>query len=300
VNGWEDVIARTHAFADAGADLVFVDGIRTRDDLTTYANELVKAGLPCLYNGAFDPTEIERLGFKVQILAGLALGAVHNATTAAMNAWREVQSPQPGRFDGRSRPTSAHARQPPETTASDQPMPVVYDGFTALVAEHAGFSACAVSLDGVAAQLGSDPALVDIADAAAQVRYIVDAVSIPVFAEAPPGLVDAPRVAHCVAQFEAAGAAGVYLDVSDPAQHAALDARTSKGFAIVAKSKMHFAVDALAESIGAVRDALARTRNAETPNARDRLKFDEITSLLKLDDVYALEARYATAATKGP
>jgi len=92
VNGWDDVIARTRAFVDAGADLVFVDGIRTRDDLATYANELVKAGLPCVYNGAFDPTEVERLGFKVQILAGLALAAVHNATTAAMDALRDTGS----------------------------------------------------------------------------------------------------------------------------------------------------------------------------------------------------------------
>jgi 2-methylisocitrate lyase-like PEP mutase family enzyme len=92
VNGWDDVIARTRAFADAGADLVFVDGIRTRDDLTTYANELVKTGLPCLYNGALDSAEAERLGFKIQILAGLALGAVHNATTAAMEALRDTGS----------------------------------------------------------------------------------------------------------------------------------------------------------------------------------------------------------------
>jgi len=92
VNGWEDVVERTRAFVDVGADLVLVDGIRTRDDLTTYANELVKAGLPCLYNGAFDPHEVERLGFKVQILAGLALAAVHNATTAAMRALGETGS----------------------------------------------------------------------------------------------------------------------------------------------------------------------------------------------------------------
>src|SRR4030095_7543400 len=55
VNGGGGVMAGGRAFVDAGADLVFVDGIRTRDDLTTYTNELVKAGLPCLYNGAFDP-----------------------------------------------------------------------------------------------------------------------------------------------------------------------------------------------------------------------------------------------------
>src|SRR4030095_13620425 len=92
VNGWDDVIARARAFIDAGADLVFVARTRTRDDLTTYANELVKAGLRCLYNGAFDPAEVERLGFRVQILAGVALAAVHNERTAAMHKPRHDAS----------------------------------------------------------------------------------------------------------------------------------------------------------------------------------------------------------------
>jgi 2-methylisocitrate lyase-like PEP mutase family enzyme len=277
VNGWEDVIARTRAFVEAGADLVFVDGIRTREDLATYANELVKAGLPCVYNGAFDPKEVERLGFKAQILAGLALGAVHNATSAAMGEWR------------------AHSRVAP--SASSDVMPLVYDGLTALIAQRAGFRACAVSIDGVAAQLGIDASLVGIADAAAHVRYVADAVSIPVFAEAPRGLEDARHVAHCVAQFEAAGAAGLYLDVAAPLHRAALDARSNPDFAIVARDDMRFAGDSHKGSLTAVRDALARVRNGDRPSSRDQLKFDELTSLLGLDDVYALEARYAVDTT---
>ena len=246
VNGWEDAIARCRAFVDAGADLVFVDGIRTRDDLTTYANELAKAGLPCLYNGAFDPKEVERLGFAVQILAGVALAAVHNAATAAMQTWRNDRGTPPRRA-----------------------MPLVYDGLTALIAQRAGFDACAVSIDGTAAVLGIDPAFVGIAEATANVRYIADALSIPVYAEAPPGL-DTGRAAHCAAQFEAAGAAGLYR-AGDP----------------------NVAGDSLALSLGAVRDALARVRRGARPTARDQLKFDELTTLLGLDDVYALEARYA-------
>ena len=93
VNGWEDVIVRVGAYRDAGADLVFVDGIRTRDDLDTYSRELAMVGFPCLYNGTLaDPEEVERLGFKVQILAGLALGAVYSSATAAMTALRESGS----------------------------------------------------------------------------------------------------------------------------------------------------------------------------------------------------------------
>jgi 2-methylisocitrate lyase-like PEP mutase family enzyme len=89
VNGWDDVIVRARAYRDAGADLIFVDGIRTRDDLDTYSNVLAQAGFACLYNGALaEPDEVERLGFKVQILAGLALGAVYRSATDGMAALR--------------------------------------------------------------------------------------------------------------------------------------------------------------------------------------------------------------------
>ncbi len=85
VNGWDDVVARVHAFREAGADLVFVDGIRRRRDLDDYVQQVVERGLPCLYNGALvGAGEAAEMGFKVQILAGLALGAVYQATTTAM------------------------------------------------------------------------------------------------------------------------------------------------------------------------------------------------------------------------
>ena len=66
VNGWEDVIRRCRAYREAGADMVFVDGIRTREDLATYARELTN--IPALYNGAMLPVaELATLGFKVTI-----------------------------------------------------------------------------------------------------------------------------------------------------------------------------------------------------------------------------------------
>jgi 2-methylisocitrate lyase-like PEP mutase family enzyme len=66
VNGWEDVVRRCHAYREAGADLIFVDGIRTLDDLKNYASRLTS--LPLLYNGALLPiAEIGRYGFKLNI-----------------------------------------------------------------------------------------------------------------------------------------------------------------------------------------------------------------------------------------
>ena len=68
VNGWDDVERRCRAYADAGADLVFVDGIRTPADLAEFAARL--GDLPRMYNGEHDPAEVERLGFRLQIHRG--------------------------------------------------------------------------------------------------------------------------------------------------------------------------------------------------------------------------------------
>jgi len=66
VNGWDDVVRRCGAYREAGADLIFVDGIRTLEDLKNYAEKL--AGLPLLYNGALLPVaELARYGFKLTI-----------------------------------------------------------------------------------------------------------------------------------------------------------------------------------------------------------------------------------------
>ena len=68
VNGWDDVERRCRAFVGAGADLVFVDGIRTQGDLETFAERL--GDLPRMYNGEIHPAEVARFGFKVHIHRG--------------------------------------------------------------------------------------------------------------------------------------------------------------------------------------------------------------------------------------
>jgi 2-methylisocitrate lyase-like PEP mutase family enzyme len=68
VNGWDDTERRCRAYMEAGADLVFVDGIRTSDDLTEFARRL--GDLPLMYNGEIAPDEVAGLGFKIQIHRG--------------------------------------------------------------------------------------------------------------------------------------------------------------------------------------------------------------------------------------
>ncbi len=74
VNGWEDVVARGHAYREAGADLIFVDGIRTLSDIQRYAKEL--SDLPLLYNGQLlSVQEIQKFGFKLTIYSATLMAA---------------------------------------------------------------------------------------------------------------------------------------------------------------------------------------------------------------------------------
>jgi 2-methylisocitrate lyase-like PEP mutase family enzyme len=66
VTGWEDVTRRARAYREAGADLIFVDGIRTIEDMKRYATEI--GDLPLLYNGQLLPIqETAKMGFKLMI-----------------------------------------------------------------------------------------------------------------------------------------------------------------------------------------------------------------------------------------
>ena len=74
VNGWEDVITRGRAYREAGADLIFVDGIRTLADMERYAKEL--GDLPLLYNGQLLPIqEIQKFGFELTIYSATLMAA---------------------------------------------------------------------------------------------------------------------------------------------------------------------------------------------------------------------------------
>jgi 2-methylisocitrate lyase-like PEP mutase family enzyme len=77
VNGWNDVVRRCEAYREAGADLLFVDGIRTLNDLQNYSSRL--GHLPLLYNGDLLPiTELAGCRFKLMIHIGTLLAAYAN------------------------------------------------------------------------------------------------------------------------------------------------------------------------------------------------------------------------------
>jgi len=99
VNGWDDVIRRCRAYRDAGADLVFVDGIKTPDDLKTYATAL--KDVPKLYNGMLLPIpEVEKMGFQVMITGG-TLGVLFRALKDAYEELKDKGIVSSSRLAGR-------------------------------------------------------------------------------------------------------------------------------------------------------------------------------------------------------
>ena len=71
-NGWEDVCRRAEAFVDAGADVVFVDGITDERALDDYCTKL--GHLPLLYNGMLEPLDtLVRRGFRIVLHPGTML-----------------------------------------------------------------------------------------------------------------------------------------------------------------------------------------------------------------------------------
>lgn len=71
-NGWDDAMARARAYREAGADVVFVDGLHRRDDVVRAAGDL--RGIPQLVNThLITPDEARELGFAIFIHVGIML-----------------------------------------------------------------------------------------------------------------------------------------------------------------------------------------------------------------------------------
>ena len=99
VTGWQDTVARCRAYREAGADMVFVDGIKTVEDLQAYATDL--ADLPRLYNGDLLPThEVDALGYKLMI-CGATIWQVYKALKASFEEIRDTGQINVDNFDTR-------------------------------------------------------------------------------------------------------------------------------------------------------------------------------------------------------
>ena len=86
-HGWNEIEKRARAYRAAGADLVFVDGIKTREDLQTYAARL--GDLPLIYNGDLLPLD-ELAGFPFKIT--IHIGTMLTAYAATRDMMRELRN----------------------------------------------------------------------------------------------------------------------------------------------------------------------------------------------------------------
>ena len=99
VTGWEDTVTRCRAYKDAGADMVFVDGIKTPEDLANYATDLKE--LPRMYNGDLAPTqEVDALGYRLMI-CGSTIWLVYQQIRDAFVELKETGQVNPERYGTR-------------------------------------------------------------------------------------------------------------------------------------------------------------------------------------------------------
>jgi 2-methylisocitrate lyase-like PEP mutase family enzyme len=99
VTGWEDTVRRCRAYVEAGADMVFVDGIKTVEDLQNYANDLGE--LPRMYNGDLLPTqEVAAMGYKLMI-CGSTIWLIYKQLRESFEELKRTGKVNPERYGTR-------------------------------------------------------------------------------------------------------------------------------------------------------------------------------------------------------
>ena len=93
VTGWDDAINRCQEYINAGADALFVEALRTPDEVARAAREL---DIPLLYNYVetgksplLSAQELERLGFKIVIFPASALLTATQAVRQTLAALKQ-------------------------------------------------------------------------------------------------------------------------------------------------------------------------------------------------------------------
>ena len=99
VNGWADTLARCRDYVAAGADLVFVDGIKTLDDIRNYAADL--QDLPRMYNGDLLPTQdVAAMGYKLMI-CGSTIWLIYKQVKESFEELKQSGKVNPERYGTR-------------------------------------------------------------------------------------------------------------------------------------------------------------------------------------------------------
>jgi 2-methylisocitrate lyase-like PEP mutase family enzyme len=95
-HGYGVACSRLYAAVEAGADVVFLEGVRSVEEAKAVCEEMKEIGVPCLYNcvpGGVSPVlsvkEARECGFRMVITPTLALGAVYEAVIKAYKDLRD-------------------------------------------------------------------------------------------------------------------------------------------------------------------------------------------------------------------
>ena len=92
ITGVEDTIKRAGAYAEAGADMVFVDGPQSKDELKLFAREVHGPMIVNMHEGSSTPfinaKELEEMGYKIILYPA---SAKYIATKAVMKVMKELK-----------------------------------------------------------------------------------------------------------------------------------------------------------------------------------------------------------------
>ena len=89
--GFEAALERAHIYADAGADMIFVESISQRSQMEELAQQIA-GRLPLLHNFLHPTAEItdaetaQNMGYSVALFPGIAISAVGRALDDALSA----------------------------------------------------------------------------------------------------------------------------------------------------------------------------------------------------------------------
>lgn len=174
--------------------------------------------------------------------------------------------------------------------------PGAYDAFSARLAEAAGFPVVYMTGFGTAASLLGRPdvGLLTMSEIVDNVRHIVQAVNVPVIADADTGCGNAVNVVRTVREYEAAGVAGIHIEDQEPPKRcghpagkrvipldemtarieAAVPARIDPDFLVIARTDARAVVglDGAIARARTYRDAGADMLFVETPESRTEVE----------------------------
>jgi 2-methylisocitrate lyase-like PEP mutase family enzyme len=92
--GYDEALHRLKAAVDAGADVAFLEGVRSKEEAVKFCKDM--DGVPCLYNcvpGGVSPVlDVEtasQCGYRMIITPTIALGAVYEAVNKAYKGLKE-------------------------------------------------------------------------------------------------------------------------------------------------------------------------------------------------------------------